>query len=380
MNKNGMPRVMVCPLDWGLGHASRCIPIIRELVSQSADVVIAADGYALLLLKDEFPDLPTYFLKGYRINFSARLPLGIKLVINLPRILTRVITEHYQLTELARKHNIDIIISDNRYGLWNRNIHSILITHQPNIIPPKFLGFSASFLRWVTRCFMKKYDECWIPDASGPVNISGNLSHGYSLPKNTTFIGPLSRFDKYASNVASYNEELRNQLLSNNYDVIALLSGPEPQRSQLEDILKQQLSESPVKSLLLKGITGTKNSIVQTNNLTILDHLSTATLHSILKKGPVVICRGGYSTLMDLAFTGNKVICIPTPGQTEQEYLAKKGKRENQLVYAKQSDFSISKDLKEVAETTGITFGMIMESYRHTISNLIMMTVKNSSK
>lgn len=380
MNNNGMPRVLVCPLDWGLGHASRCIPIIKELVSQGADVIIAGEGYGLLLLKDEFPYVPTYFLKGYRITFSSCLPLSFKMMLNLPRLIIRVITEHYQLAELIRKHSIDIIISDNRYGLWNKKIQSIFITHQPNIIPPRLLGFTSPFLRWVTRFFIRKYDECWIPDAAGHKNISGNLSHGYPLPSNVTFIGPLSRFDKSSSNDASDNQELRNQISSQDFDVIAILSGPEPQRSQLEEILKRQLNESPLKSLMIRGITGKRNSFVKTNNSTILDHLPASILESILRKGPIVICRGGYSTLMDMSFTGNKVICIPTPGQTEQEYLVKKGDIDNQIVYSKQADFSLNKSLKKVTETNGLSVDLLSVSYRQIISNLIKLTLKNRSK
>lgn len=380
MNNKGRPRVLVCPLDWGLGHASRCIPIIRELVSQGAEVMIAGEGFGLLLLKDEFPELPTYFLKGYRIAFSSYVPLSIKMLLNLPQLIIRIIIEHSQLAQLTRKHSIDIIISDNRYGLWNKNIHSILITHQLNIIPPRFLGFTAPFLRWAVRFFIRKYNECLIPDSPGLVNISGNLSHGYSLPSNVTFIGPLSRFYKNTSIDVTDNHKLRNQLLSQDFDIIALLSGPEPQRSQLEDMLKRQLNESSVKSLMLRGITGTINPLVKINNLTILDHLPAGILESILRKGPVVICRGGYSTLMDMAFTGNKVICIPTPGQTEQEYLAKRGDIDNQLVYSKQSDFSLIKSLKRVAGTVMFSAELHSVTYSQTISKLIKSTLKNRSK
>lgn len=380
MSHKGITRVLVCPLDWGLGHATRCIPIIRELISKGAEVEIAGEGYGLLLLKEEFPNLPCHFLKGYRISFSSRLPLSIKMLLNIPRIIYRVILEHFQLAELISKNNFDIIISDNRYGLWNSNIHSVFITHQPNIIPPAQIGFSAPLLRRVSRFFIMKYNECWIPDSNDSVNISGNLSHGHSLPHNVIFIGPLSRFDNHYYTNSSNNKDLHNQLISQKFDVIVLLSGPEPQRSRLEEILNRELVNSHLKSLMLRGITGTKNSAVTKNNLTIIDHLPTAMLQSILLKGPVVITRGGYSTLMDLAYTGNKVICIPTPGQTEQEYLAKKGDTDKQLVFAEQSNFSLSKSLLEVAETSGISGRLATGLLTQTINNLLNKSLKNTPK
>lgn len=339
-------RILVCPLDWGLGHATRCIPIIRELHSNGAEVIIAGDGYSLELLKQEFPFLESIWLKGYRISFSSFIPLSIKMLLSSPRILWRIYKEHKEINTLVSSKNIDVVISDNRYGLWNNKAYSIFITHQLNILPPTLFTFLSPVLRKVVRNFIVRYNECWIPDAPGEQNISGKLSHGHTIPPNTRFIGPLSRFDATSPT---------SKLLSSNiFDIIAILSGPEPHRSDFERILKEQLIKSKIKSLLIRGITNTKIEERVSNNLTIIDHVPASTLHSLLKQDPVVICRGGFSTLMDISLTGNKVICIPTPGQTEQEYLAKKGSLENRLVYCHQKDFSLIECLRKVKNTTGI--------------------------
>lgn len=340
-------KVLVCPLDWGLGHATRCIPIIKELLSNGAEVIIAGDGYSLDLLKQEFPFLESIWLKGYRISFSRFIPLSIKMVLSSPRILWRICKEHKEIDTIVTSRNIDVVIADNRYGLWNNRAYSIFITHQLNILPPSLFSFISPVLRSVVRKFILKYNECWIPDDPGSQNISGKLSHGYSIPLNTSFIGPLSRFN---------SADTTSTILSSiKFDIIAILSGPEPHRSEFERILKEQLSNFNKKSLIIRGITNTNTEESTINNLTLIDHLPASSIQSLLNEDPVVICRGGYSTLMDLSFTGNKVICVPTPGQTEQEYLAKKGSSENRLVYCNQKYFSLNDCLSKVKSTTGIT-------------------------
>lgn len=390
--------VLICPLDWGLGHATRCIPIIRELIDHNANIMIAADGSSSELLKKEFPGLKHLYLHGYRIKFSKHLPIGVSLAIDIPRILLRIIKEHIRLAQLIKDNDIDIVISDNRYGLWSKEVYSIFITHQPNIIPPSPLEFSAPLLRKVTRFFISKYNECWIPDSESVDNLSGKLSHGYPLPSNVRFIGLLSRFDKVSDILAKVTvtalssqadraektstsqeektgkafDSLSNEAVTESdtkaeettrtqaaiavgttkrFDIVAIISGPEPHRSMFENKLIHELQEYPVKSLLLRGITGIVQNERTIKNLTIVDHLTANELAAVLMTGPVVICRAGYSTLMDLAFTGNRLICIPTPGQTEQEYLALCGSKKNRLVYAKQKGFSINQCMIWVNKT-----------------------------
>lgn len=377
---NGRLKVLVCPLDWGLGHATRCIPIIRELISQGAEVCFAGDGHALSLLKEEFPNITCYYLRGYRITFSAHISPGLKLILRLPSLIGRLMVEYIRLKKLVRDHNFNVVISDNRYGLWNKKCYTVFITHQLNIIPPPMLIFTAPLLRRLTRTFVQKYDECWIPDEPGNENISGRLSHNFPIPSNVKYIGLLSRFDQ--SNTAG-SEACRMvipEALSHNFDLVALLSGPEPLRSQLEVLLKQQLAISSLKSLLIRGVTGTSASPLVTGNLTIIDHLQSNLLESILRKGPVIICRGGYSTLMDLAFTGNRVICIPTPGQTEQEYLANKGNKENMLVYAHQNGFSLDECVMRVNQTTGIIINRNSPSCKQAIRRLVDRFKLNNTK
>jgi hypothetical protein len=283
----------------------------------------------------------------------------MNLISVIPRLIAQVIAEHREIEELVLKHSIDLVISDNRYGLWTKNAYSVFITHQPNIIPPPTISFLSPLARQITRFFMKKYNECWIPDDEGEYNLSGKLSHGYSLVPNTKYIGFLSRFDETVTTTSKV------------YDIVAIVSGPEPYRSEFENLLTHQLASSTVKSLLLRGKAGQETCYTTMRQLDIVNHLSSEELCAILKTGPVVICRGGYSTLMDIAMLGNQLICIPTPGQTEQEYLAKIGHVSNKLVYIKQDHFNLNEALTLVNKTTGLRHSQSNLLYKSIISNLI---------
>lgn len=353
MNKKDYSlKVIVCPLDWGLGHATRCVPVIRELLDQGAEVLIAGDGPGMDILKEEFPDIKQERLKGYGIRFSERFSIGAYLILSLPRLFLRIIMEHYQLAELILRIDAHAVISDNRYGLWNKKVYSVFITHQPNIVPPARFKSASSLLRRIIRFFIRKYNECWIPDFSMPPGLSGRLSHGFTLPENVKFIGPLSRFEKEKIN--------QDALLSedaDSYEIVAIISGPEPHRSHFEKILVQQLNESNLKSLLIRGVTDASSSPLSSGNLTVVNYLNSRAMFPVLMRSKVVVCRGGYSTLMDLSVTGNKVICIPTPGQSEQEYLAASLSQQGYAVFTTEENFNLSDCYIKVLQTQRLPDG-----------------------
>jgi hypothetical protein len=311
MQQPSPKRILVCPLDWGLGHATRCIPLIRELISAGVEVIIASDGPQLKLLNAEFPEIEWVVLSGYKIKYGRKTGVGFKVFINSPGILFSIYKEHSELESLIKNHRIDGVISDNRYGLWNKKVRTVLMTHQLNIIAPPALKFTEPLLRLVVKYYADKFNECWVPDTEGKDNLSGKLSHGFINPANTSYIGLLSRFD--------HKETVIN---GKQYDLVALVSGPEPQRTVFEDKLLGQLPVEGKKCLIVRGIPGDTQITNLRSNLDSANHLSSNQMYDILSKKPIVVCRSGYSTLMDIAFTGNKAILIPTPGQTEQEYLA----------------------------------------------------------
>ena len=335
-------RILVCPLDWGLGHATRCIPIIRELQTAGAKVVIAADGPQLKLLQTEFPELEWVRFPGYEVTYRKTGMSALKLLLDLPGLFFKVIQEHFRVKSLIKKLRIDAIISDNRYGLWNRNITNVFLTHQLNIIAPPPFEFAEPLLRSVVRYFAGKFNLCWIPDVEGADKLSGRLSHGYITPSNIRYIGLLSRFDKI-------NTIIPDKL----YQIVAIVSGPEPQRGIFENKLLSQLPVEGCNCLLIRGLPGDTGITNVRSNLDIADHLASDMLAGILSTKPIVISRSGYSTLMDIAYTGNKAILIPTPGQTEQEYLADSLEKKGYYFSCKQDSIDLEKAI-EFLENTDI--------------------------
>jgi len=349
--------VLVCPLDWGIGHASRCVPIIRELIKQDYNVIIGADNRPLDFLRIEFQNLKFVPFSGTTILYSANKSMALKMLFTFPRFLFGIRKEHNKLKQIVRDQKIDIVISDNRYGLWHKKIPSIFITHQIGIKTPRSLSFFKPLLNLVNRFFIQKHSQLWIPDFENEPNLSGSLSHGYRLKIPSYFIGPLSRFTN------------KKTIENNSFpEIVALVSGPEPQRSIFEEILIAELKTYPEKSYILRGkIESNKTETI--NNITLYPHLPTSQLFSLLKKANLIICRPGYSTLMDLAVLNKKAVLVPTPGQTEQEYLARKLKRNGSFFSESQTTFSLDTALSEYQSYSGI---QLVNNYK-ILQNLIKL-------
>jgi len=306
-------KTLICPLNWGLGHATRCVPIIRKYVAEGHEIVLAADGYPLEFLKLEFPELETIELPSYPVRYSAGKFQVLAMARNLPQIITGIYREHKWLRNLLKAEHFDLIISDNRFGLLTKQTNCIYITHQLMIKMPKRLKVLEPLVWWLHRQIINQYNKCWIPDYEANGGLSGNLSHKYPLPKNAEFIGTLSRFLK----PETYKPDSK-------FDVVAIVSGIEPQRTLFENQLVQRFAKSNEKTLIVCGKPTAKNSKLQIGNICFATHIADAELASYLMGAKKIIARSGYSTIMDLHALNclEKAEFIATPGQTEQEYLA----------------------------------------------------------
>jgi len=306
--------ILFCPLDWGIGHASRSVYYIHKLLEKGHRVIIAADKTPLSFLIKEFPDLEwVRFPSYYSIRYSSILPMFMLAPFYFIKIINGSVREHSFLKKLLKSHKPDIVISDNRFGLWNKNKITIYITHQVCIRTPGWANFLEKSLYKLHRWIIRKYDRCWIPDNQGPDNLSGELSGKFPLPSNASFTGIASRF---------LLTENKSPEISNPYDIVVILSGPEPQRTILENKLFNILHDSDKKIFLLRGKPG-ETEIPQHNyNIKMANHLPSRNISVLLTQAGTIICRSGYTMIMDLAALNKKALLIPTPGQTEQEYLA----------------------------------------------------------
>lgn len=309
MLKSDKRKVLIAPLDWGLGHATRCIPIIQELLKTDFEIVIAAEGRTRILLEEEFPSLTFLPLKGYNIRYGrSSAALFFKIFFQIPKILSIIRYEHRWLKKIISHQKIDAIISDNRYGLFNPQIQSVFITHQLRIKASFFSGIMQA----LNYRYINRFEACWIPDTNKEQGLAGDLSHPKKLPLTSVqYIGLLSRFK-----FSELNERKKHLLI--------LLSGPEPQRTMLEEKLFVQLKEYKLPVIVVRGLPGTNEKKEGfPTNVSLFSHLNSLALQEAINQASFVIARSGYSTIMDLVKMKKKSILIPTPGQTEQEYLAK---------------------------------------------------------
>jgi uncharacterized protein (TIGR00661 family) len=335
---NVQRNILVAPLNWGLGHATRCIPIIKALEIHGFTPILASDGPALLLLEKEFPHLTILELPSYEIGYAKTGEnFRWKMLKNFPKMADAIIKEKKVVKEWVKEHNLCGIISDNRFGVIHKNVPSVFITHQLNVLSGSTTWISGK----VHRATIKKFSECWVPDVKESVNLSGKLGHLKMSELNLKYIGPLSRFER--------------QTLPVIYDLMVILSGPEPQRSYLENILKAQLVNFTGRVIFIRGVIEKNKETVHIGNVTYNNFMTSEELERTFNESSLVLCRSGYTTIMDLAKLGKKAFFIPTPGQYEQEYLAEKLKTDGQAPSASQKDFDIGK-LAELDNFYGLDF------------------------
>jgi uncharacterized protein (TIGR00661 family) len=332
-------RFLICALNWGIGHASRLIPIINILLKYDQIVYLASDGDALALLRREFPDLEYIELPGYDPVYpKGNTGMMSKILFQIPKFSSAIKREHNLVERTVKEKRIDIVISDNRYGCFSTRVKSILITHQINIQMPVFFGFLEPFVNFYNWGRIKRFFRVWVPDFRDERNITGSLSSSNTVGKR--YIGHLSRM-KHLENVES------------KYDIMALISGPEPQRTVFENLIRAQLFNYHGSSLLVRGQPTGTNEIKTMGRLSEVDFLDTEALNLAFEQSEMVVCRSGYSTIMDLAKLGKSAILVPTPGQTEQLYLAKVLSNRGICCYKDQAEFKLSKTIHKTKLYSG---------------------------
>ncbi len=297
-------RILIAPLNWGLGHATRSAKLI-EILKQENEVIIASDGAALLWLKNEFPELKSIELPELKMKYSKRFGAAAGILFRLPHFLNSIKKDYKETKKLVNTYSLDLIISDNRYGVYDENCRSVLLSHQLNLIHP-FSSFVSSSLQ----ILMEKFDEIWVPDDENH-SLSGELSKPETDFKTPVyFIGPLSRF---AYSADSTKKDIKFLLIA---------SGPEPFRLQLIDYFEANFRLLKEQCHIVYGSKRMQKVSIE-ENITRHALVNSTELESLIKRSEVVICRSGYSSIMDLIELKQRAVIIPTPGQSEQIYLAK---------------------------------------------------------
>ncbi|WP_220763210.1 glycosyltransferase [Flavobacterium sp. UMI-01] len=329
--------ILIAILNWGLGHATRCIPIIQKLLEHHYTPLIASDGVALALLKKEFPNLQHLELPSYQIQYPQnKNHFKWKMIQKSPRMLAAIYKENQLIKEWIPLYQIDGVISDNRLGCYTRSKPCVYMTHQLNVFSGNTTWLSTKWHQY----FIKKYDECWVPDYEDTHTLAGKLSHHTTSKLNIKYLNPLSRFEKQHYPVR--------------YQLLIILSGPEPQRSMLESKLRNEIKKYNGKILFIQGLVTSTQTKQQLGNTTFYNYMSSSQLERAINESELVLCRSGYSSIMDLAQLEKKAFFIPTPGQFEQEYLAQHLATNKVAPYSNQDTFTIE-DLNRTAFYRGFT-------------------------
>lgn len=311
-NKN----ILFCPLDWGLGHLMRLIPLI-EYYEKSNRIFVYATDLQIYILKLELKDkVNKYnFIKSRKLSITySRKGITLRnLFIIAFKIIKGYFLDKYIVNNIVSKYNIDVIISDNRYGCFTRKAYSIIITHQLNIQMPEKIEYFKPLIDKVNKILLKNFNECWVPDIEKFPNYAGVLSQNVLKLNSVKYIGVLSRLSKYS------NIEVKEKI----YEYAIIISAPYPQNEIIFNKIYSTFKNYNFEVVVVKGMFQLNKDITKIKNITIYNFVTSDELIKIFQKSRNIITTSGYTTLMDLSVINKTAFIIPTKGQTEQEYLAK---------------------------------------------------------
>lgn len=304
-------KILVAPLNWGLGHASRCVPLVQRLLDEGNEVILGGDGESLTLLRRHFPKLRYTYLAPLNLRYSKGTRQVWAMLRALPKLIRWSMKDHLMLKALLNEEHIDRVISDNRFGLYNKGTECVYMTHQLHIILPRGWRWAEGIASRLHARVYARFNKVWVPDYEDTQKrLAGELSH---TSAKVEYIGPLSRFQNMPNNPSTPN-----------YSVVAVLSGLEPHRTLLEQEIIALYTGKEEQVLIVQGLMHRPNTRIKRGNFTIVPSMPDSELAAALLGAKHIIARSGYSTIMDLSALGilDKAELIPTPGQPEQEYLA----------------------------------------------------------
>jgi len=292
--------VLISPLNWGMGHVSRSIALITELVQQKNQVYFAGDEDQIRMVRSYHPDIKIIHHLGYPFRFGAKGNFGLDLAFSYPALNKRLKEERKEVEKYVSENKIDLVISDHRYGFLSEKVPSVLLTHQVNL-PVKW---HEQWVQKIHHNLLAKFNRIWVPDYEDS-RLSGDLSKNPGS-FDLEFIGPLSRFKDIDK------DRIRD------LEVVIMISGPDVYG---EKFLKKQMKNAELRDAIylvspfLKEKFEGESNVIATSDWTQSDQL--------ILKTKKLIAPSGYSTIMDLEFLNIASDLTPTVGQREQEYLYK---------------------------------------------------------
>lgn len=314
------------------------MPLIAYFVEKGNEVIIAGNQTTNALLAAEFPTLTYLIIEGYKIEYArSKWFLPFKIAWQIPKILKAIRREHIWLQKAIIDYKIDLVVSDNRYGLHSKAVRCVFVTHQICIQVPQS-RIAEKCIQKMNEWFCRKFSAVWVPDYEH-IGIAGKLSCRSIRIDKMIYIGNLSRFEN------------RN-LSEKKFELLVVLSGPEPQRSIAEDLIYQQLLHTKMRTFLVRGKREASPLTVYNESVAIQNFLNKNDLELAIQSSEVILCRSGYSSVMDLIKLNKHAILLPTPGQTEQEYLAEYLCGKGWFIHRHQDSFNLEETIQEFRSTT----------------------------
>jgi len=309
-------RILYGVCAWGLGHATRSLPILRRLVADH-EVLVYSDGAALAYLRRELGQRAAFLPATVPYpNIFGGTTLALRFFASAPRLVQTMRAEYRETQRLVAAHGVDRVVSDSRWGVSSPRVPSLFITHHLKQLAPPRLGVAERLTEWVTwRAIHRRYRRILVPDVAEDDGLSGRLAHELHCyaPSQLVYLGLLS--DLTPGRHAPAHPEVR-------LDTLVVLGGPEPSRSRLEARLLPDLARLPGRTVVLRGLPAGDGPPWPTGAVEAVRHASRDERDRLFGAAQVVVGRSGYSTLMDVAQVGARALLVPMRGQTEQEYLA----------------------------------------------------------
>ena len=323
-------------MGWGLGHATRSIPIINDL-KKNNKVILASNGTSLSFLRKEYPELECITFPDYAIRYPKRKSfLLLSIILQIPLIIIKLIQEYNLTQKIIIDHEIDILISDCRYGVFSKKIPTYFITHQLRFKLTYFLKILEPVVQYFNIFMFQFYKAVIIPDTRSLENLTGELTHKGLISKHLKL------------NYLGVFCNVSNLYINEDIDIFISISGPEIQRTLFEEIILGQINDLPGRKVVVLGKPDSSKIYKNFNNTIIFNHVNREKQNELLNRAKFIICRSGYTTIMELVALKKSALMIPTPGQTEQEYLAKHLKQSGLFYIAEQKKLNLFNELKKI--------------------------------
>lgn len=339
-------RVLFAVHDWGLGHASRSLVLIKPMLERGDEVtILMAPSAGLELLKSElggtcefltYRDMPKPFSR-FPALFYLRMSLAVPWVLNHFRL------EHRLTERLVRERGFDLVISDSRFGAWSRAVPSYCIFHSLRQIVPGRPRALEKLVEAGQRRLLSGYARVLVPDVEEYPGLSGDLGHRPDLDwgeGRLAYLGPLSG--------------VRPSGAAEDIDYFFSVSGIEPQRRLFEARVLDAVPRLAGRIVVTRGEPSAAGERRQLAGATVYGYLDRRAQAEMMSRARITVTRSGYTTLMELAELGKKALFVPTPGQSEQEYLATLHAEVGHVWSAAQRRLELPRDLARSAGAAGI--------------------------